>query len=111
MADVEVYVVDLDVPKVVAHDLAHRSQAGGHHRLPVPEALVKSVPGGFEELEALRQVGANFGRRAPRSSTIRCEIRVIPVRVQLPDFAGSRTSENHDVRLGLVRDVRDDVTT
>ena len=110
MADVEVYVVDLDVPKVVARDLAHRSQAGGHHPVPVPEGLVESIPGGFEELEALRQVGAKFGCRAPRT-TIRCEVRVIPVGVQLPDLAGCRTSEDHDVRLGLVRDVRDDVAT
>ncbi len=109
MTNVEVYVVDLDVPKVVAHDLAHRSQAGGHHPLPVPEGFVESIPGGVEALEALRQVGAKFSCRAPCNSAIRCEIWVVPVGVQLPDLAGGRTFENHDVRLGLVRDVCDDV--
>ena len=67
MADVEIHVVDLDVAQVVGHDLGHRSRAGGHDPLPVPEDVVECIPRCFEEPEALRQVGAELGCGAARA--------------------------------------------
>lgn len=110
MADIEIHVMDLDVSQMVGHDLGHRSRAGGHHPLPLPEGVVECVPGGFEELEALRQVGAELSRGTARAE-IRGHVRVVPIGVDLTDLAGGRTSEDQDMSLRLVRDVRDDMSS
>ena len=109
MPDVEIHVVDLDVSQMVRHDLGHRSRAGGHDPLPIPEGVVECIPRGFEELEALCQVGAELGCGAARAE-ICGQVRVVAVWVELTDLAGGRTSENQDMGLGLVRDVRDDMS-
>lgn len=108
MADVEIHVVDLDVAQVVGHDLGHLSRASGHDPLPVPEVIVECIPRRFEETEALRQVAAELVCGAARAK-IRGQVRVVPVRVELSDLAGSRTPEDQNMGLELVRDVRDDM--
>lgn len=90
--------------QVVGHDLGHRSRAGGHDPLPVPEDVVECIPRCFEETEALRQVGAELGCGAARAE-IRGQVRVVPVGVELSDLAGGRTPEDQNMGLGLVRDV------
>ena len=90
MADVEINVVDLDISQVVGHGLGHRSRAGGHQPVPVPEAIVESIPGGFEELEAPRQVGAQLGCGAARGES-RGTLRAVPGGVEAADPPGRRT--------------------
>ena len=108
MADVEINVVDLDISQVVGHGLGHRSRAGGHQPVPFPEDVVEGIPGGLQELKALRQVAAQPGCGATRAE-IRGQVRVVPVGVELTDLAGGRTLEDQDMGLALVRDVSDEM--
>jgi hypothetical protein len=59
--------MDLDIAKVVIHNLGHRPWASHHQCLPLPQSIPKAIPGTFEEFEARRQVGAEVSSRAIRS--------------------------------------------
>ena len=109
ICDVEVHVVYLDVPEVLAHDLGQGAWSGHHDRLTLPLDLIELVPPGFEEFERLSQVGAQLWRRAVGAG--RCSpVGVVPGRVHASRFAHDGAFEEPRMGLGLVRDVRDEVT-
>ncbi len=67
-------------------------------------------PGTLELLERLREVSAEFDSRAACSGA-GGPARVIPFGMKPPDLMCWWATEQHDVRLGLVDDASDDVST
>ena len=57
----------------------------------------------------MRQVGTELGSGSA-CAEIRCQVRGVPVGVELANLPGGRTFKDDDMGLGLVRDVHHDMT-
>ena len=110
ISDAEIDVMNFKIAHVMADDFGHRAWTRHHDRLVVPQRLVEAVPRRFEKFERLRQVGSKSSCGTDRTD-FGCSISVVLFGMQSPSLAHGWTAEDPDMRAGLVREMRHDVST